>query len=158
MTTNENTTTRQSKADFYELPTQDRYNAMRSEEIMQELGYYASKKTISAEEDQNVLLGVRTLLARGLTTQQILKSSNKLENTEMKSEIFGRVNREGNVDILWVTDGESVTRFDETLPCIYPIGDSSYMSCYHEHAQGITLTRDDVEKLEIEIEEYDGRS
>ena len=65
----------------------------------------------------------------------------------MNTSIFGRINAEGNVDILHVEDGYPVTRIDAD---IYPVG--SDLSTRYEHPEGITLTKEDAEALGIEIE------
>ena len=70
----------------------------------------------------------------------------------IRSEIFGRTNQSGNVDILWLENGEAVNRIDEALPTVYPIGSS--VSAHHEHPNGIELTQEDAQKLGIEIEQH----
>ena len=67
---------------------------------------------------------------------------------EINSEIFGRVNAEGNVVILYTESGEAVTQLDSGL---HPVG--SDKSTRHEHAQGIILSRHDAETAEINIED-----
>ena len=66
---------------------------------------------------------------------------------EINSEIFGRVNAEGNVVILYTESGEAVTRLDSGL---HPVGSS--VSTRYEHPQGIILSRYDAETAEINIE------
>ncbi|TVL53722.1 hypothetical protein AYI98_00825 [Shewanella algae] len=70
----------------------------------------------------------------------------------MKNEIFGRIDENGNVIVLWAEDGEAVCRFEEDeMPIVYPV--DSGLSCYYEHAEGIVISREDAEKIGIEIEE-----
>jgi len=64
------------------------------------------------------------------------------------TDIFGRINNDGNVDILTVSDGEPVTRIDAN---VYPV--DSALSARYEHPAGITLTRADAGKIGIEIEQ-----
>ncbi|EAN2420134.1 hypothetical protein GUO57_004335 [Salmonella enterica] len=64
------------------------------------------------------------------------------------SEIFGRVNSEGNVAILYVEDGSAVTRLD--VDGVYPVG--SDLGTRYDHAAGIILSRTDAERLGIDIE------
>lgn len=68
----------------------------------------------------------------------------------MKNEIFGRIVENG-VAVLFAEDGEAVTRFDETMPVVYPVGSS--LCAQYEHAQGIVLSKEDAEKIGLEIEE-----
>ena len=63
------------------------------------------------------------------------------------NEMFGRVNAEGNVEVLFVESGELVTRIDENF---YPVG--SDLSVRYEHPEGITLTMDDAKSLGLDIE------
>lgn len=64
-----------------------------------------------------------------------------------KNEIFGRINNDGNVAILYAEDGAAVTRLDAN---VYPVG--SELSVRYEHPEGIVLTRSDAAKLGIKIE------
>ena len=61
--------------------------------------------------------------------------------------VFGRINPEGNVDVLDVETGEAVTRLDLA---VYPVG--SQLSARYDHAEGITLTLTDAEHIGLEIE------
>lgn len=63
-------------------------------------------------------------------------------------EIFGRIDSNGNVVVLYAEDGEVVTRIDEN---VYPVG-SSFGASY-EHPEGIVLSREDSDSLGIEIED-----
>ena len=67
------------------------------------------------------------------------------ENT---NEIFGRVDEDGNIMVLYASDGHAVTRLDED---VCPVG--SDLGCRYEHAGGIVLTRTNAEEMGIEIEE-----
>lgn len=60
---------------------------------------------------------------------------------------FGRINEDGNVDVLHAEDGMAATRLDAS---VYPVG--SDVSARYEHPAGIVLTRDDAAKLAIDIE------
>ena len=65
----------------------------------------------------------------------------------MKNQrVFGRINDNGNVDLLDYYTGESVTRY----PDCWPLG--SDLTGEYEHPEGISLTLEDAEKLKIEIE------
>lgn len=64
------------------------------------------------------------------------------------NEVFGRMNDNGNVDILYINDGDKVTRLN--VDGVYPV-DSS-LSTRYEHASGIILTVEDAKSLNIEIE------
>ena len=67
-------------------------------------------------------------------------------------EIFARLNKKGNYDILTIDEGESVTRIDyEGAKTICPI-DSSF-SIKYEHPKGIELSEYDVKRIGIEIEQ-----
>ncbi|EEL8285087.1 hypothetical protein DEI76_19000 [Salmonella enterica subsp. enterica serovar Agona] len=63
------------------------------------------------------------------------------------SEVFGRINAEGNVDVLYVEDGSDVTRLDAD---VFPVG--SDFGTRYDHPEGITLTREDAERIGIDIE------
>jgi len=64
-----------------------------------------------------------------------------------KPEYFGRINADGDVDLLHTSTGEAVTRLDAD---VYPVGSS--LSARYEHPQGIVLTRADAMRVGIEIE------
>lgn len=66
--------------------------------------------------------------------------------SDTHGEFFGRINEEGNVDVLHI-DGAAATRLDAS---VYPIG--SDVSARYEHPAGIVLSRTDAERLGIEIE------
>ena len=59
--------------------------------------------------------------------------------------MFARKNVDGNYDI-FENDGSVVTKINAN---VYPVG--SNFSAHYEHANGIALTADDVDKLNIEI-------
>jgi len=59
--------------------------------------------------------------------------------------MFARKNDDGNYDI-FENDGSAATKIDAN---VYPVGSS--FSARYEHADGIVLTADDVDKLNIEI-------
>ena len=63
--------------------------------------------------------------------------------------IFARLRTDGNYDIFWES-GEAVTQMPEVTG-VYAV--YSGFGIAYEHAGGIVLTIDDVEKLGIEIEE-----
>lgn len=65
------------------------------------------------------------------------------------NEVFGRINNDGYVDILYISDGERVTRLD--VAGVYPVGSPFSTRC-DEHKDGIVLTVEQCKKLNIEIE------
>jgi len=67
--------------------------------------------------------------------------------TDKFGSFFGRINSNGNVDVLHVEDGEAARRLDAS---VYPV--DSELSARYEHADGIELSVVDAEKLGIEIE------
>lgn len=64
------------------------------------------------------------------------------------NEVFGKLNSEGNVDILYINDGDKVTRLN--VDGVYPV--DSTLSTRYEHANGIVLTVEQCKLLNIEIE------
>jgi hypothetical protein len=64
----------------------------------------------------------------------------------MEEKVFGRMNEDGNVDLLHVEDGEAVTRYEGCWPL------NSELSGAYEHPAGIELSVEDAEELGIEIE------
>lgn len=62
--------------------------------------------------------------------------------------IFGRLNDDGNVMVLYTEDGVAVTSLDAN---VYPVG--SNLSARYEHVDGIVLSREDADQLGIEIED-----
>lgn len=67
------------------------------------------------------------------------------------SGMFGRMRRDGNVDILYMDDGDRVTSIDTPAGIsIYPVG--SNKSTKYEHPEGIVLTLSDARKLKLKIE------
>lgn len=67
--------------------------------------------------------------------------------SDENGEIFGRIDDNGNVMVLYAEDGWPVTRIDSS---VYPIG--SELGARYEHAEGIILSREDADSLGIEIE------
>ncbi|EHW5312806.1 hypothetical protein K3A10_003377 [Escherichia albertii] len=63
------------------------------------------------------------------------------------SEVFGRINSQGNVDILYADSGESVTRLDAD---VFPVG--SEFGVRYDHPEGIEITLADAKRIGIEIE------
>ena len=63
------------------------------------------------------------------------------------NEMFGRIDKNGNVAVLWKEDGEPVTRMDAN---VYPV--DSDLSVRYEHPEGIVLSVEDAEKIGIDIE------
>ncbi|EFB1900790.1 hypothetical protein Q6848_003964 [Escherichia coli] len=63
------------------------------------------------------------------------------------SESFGRINSEGNVDILYADSGESVTRLDAD---VFPV--SSESGARNDHHEGRKITLADARRIGIEIE------
>lgn len=64
------------------------------------------------------------------------------------NEVFGRMNDNDTVDILYINDGDRVTRLN--VDGVYPV--DSLFSTRHEHASGIVLTVEQCKALNIEIE------
>jgi hypothetical protein len=67
----------------------------------------------------------------------------------MEEKIFGRINASGNVVLLHWETGEAVTRYEGCWPLNSDLGGS------YEHPEGIELSREDAENLEIPIEGVD---
>jgi hypothetical protein len=65
---------------------------------------------------------------------------------DQHGEFFGRVNEDGNVDVLHA-DGSAATRMDCS---VYPIG--SDVSARYEHPAGITISQDDAKRIGLDIE------
>lgn len=63
------------------------------------------------------------------------------------ANMFGRINAEGNVDVLMIEDGAAVTRIDAN---VYPVG--SQLSARYEHPDGIVLTAADAKTTGLTIE------
>lgn len=69
----------------------------------------------------------------------------------MINTIFGRIHNDGeNIDVLFIESGEIVTRFDESIKTVYPVG--SDFSAYYEHPAGIVLTKADAANIGLGIE------
>ena len=68
----------------------------------------------------------------------------------MINNIFGRINTDGNVDVLDVDTGERVTRLEGCFN-VYPVGSS--LSAEYEHPQGIALSHSDACNIGIVIED-----
>ena len=67
------------------------------------------------------------------------------------SDMYGRVNSDNNIDVLWADDGSRVAKFEDNLPLVWPI--NSNVSAYHEHINGgIVITREDAAKMGLHIE------
>ena len=79
----------------------------------------------------------------------IEKTSPAVFEIPNEPEIFGRINGNGNDDLLHWESGEAVTRYAECWPL------NSDLSGSYEHAEGIELSREDAESLEIPIEGVD---
>lgn len=68
----------------------------------------------------------------------------------MINSIFGRINSDGNIDVLHET-GECVTRFDDSITGVYPV--DSNITANYEHPNGITLSKEDAVKIGLSIED-----
>lgn len=66
-----------------------------------------------------------------------------METVANKLNIFGRLNSNGDINILHVEDGAAVTRITEIT--VWPVG-SDFGSGY-EHPEGITVTIADAVRL-----------
>jgi hypothetical protein len=64
------------------------------------------------------------------------------------NEVYGLMREDGNVDILYINDGDRVTRLN--VEHVYPVG--SQLATTYCHAKGIVLTVEQCEELNIEIE------
>ena len=70
----------------------------------------------------------------------------------METEIFGRTNQNGNIDILWIESGEAVTRLSEKNATVYPVASS--LSAHYDHSSGIEVTLQDAKKIGIDVEQH----
>lgn len=68
----------------------------------------------------------------------------------MINTIFGRINNDGNVDVFFIESEEAVTRLDDSIATVYPIG--SDFDAKYEHTAGITLTKSDAASIGLGIE------
>lgn len=66
---------------------------------------------------------------------------------KVDDSIFGRMNENGDVDILDVDDGEAICRLDAN---VYPVGND--LSVRYEYSNGIVLSLADANLLGIKIE------
>jgi hypothetical protein len=57
---------------------------------------------------------------------------------------------ENGMAMIFNEDGTFCERFDDSMPCVYPVDRS--LSCYYEHSDGIVLTVDDAKFCGIEEE------
>jgi hypothetical protein len=76
------------------------------------------------------------------------KEDKTMSYQDENGKIFGRIDNNGNVIVLYAEEGEAVTWMDEN---VYPVGSS--LSVRYEHPEGIVLSREDADKLGIEIED-----
>jgi hypothetical protein len=67
--------------------------------------------------------------------------------TVLDDSMFGRINEDGNVDV-FNADGSAATRLDSR---VWPVG--SDLSGAYEHPAGITITREDAEKIQLTLED-----
>ena len=67
--------------------------------------------------------------------------------SDENGKIYGIENEDKHIVLLYVEDGEEVTRLDEN---VYTVG--SNVSAKYEHPAGIIIRREDAESLGIEIE------
>ncbi|WP_158784178.1 hypothetical protein [Pantoea sp. BAV 3049] len=63
------------------------------------------------------------------------------------SEVFGRINNSGTVDILFIDDGERVNQLNSD---VYPVGEC--LNARNYHSRGVVLSLGDAQKLGIIIE------
>jgi|AKYZ01.1.fsa_nt_gi hypothetical protein len=64
------------------------------------------------------------------------------------NEVFGRINAQGNVDVLYSETGEQVNRLD--VDGVYPVG--SEFSTHYDHAEGIVISVADANRIGLDIE------
>lgn len=76
-----------------------------------------------------------------------LNVAKSLAKEYLLAQVFGRMNGDGNVELLMVEDGSAVTRLDADL---YPV--DSDVSTRYEHPNGIVLSVDDAKRIGIAIE------
>ena len=63
---------------------------------------------------------------------------------------FGRINEEGDVDVLHIEDGAAATRMD--CSGVYPVGSDGSKSVCYEHPEGIVISRVDAARIGLRIE------
>lgn len=68
--------------------------------------------------------------------------------TALINEVFGRINAQGGVDVLYAETGERVTRLD--VDGVYPLG--SELSTRYDHAEGIVISQEDAARIGLDIE------
>ncbi len=68
------------------------------------------------------------------------------------NEVFGRMNEQGTVDILYIETGEPVTTLNADAMTSNHNAAPSARHCTYEHAEGIELTVKTAKSLGIEIE------
>ncbi|KQQ40483.1 hypothetical protein ASF61_06945 [Duganella sp. Leaf126] len=64
------------------------------------------------------------------------------------TNMFGRINAAGNVNVLHIEDGSAITRMKDIDA--WPVGSS--LSVDWEHPEGIELTIEDAERIGLIIE------
>jgi len=64
------------------------------------------------------------------------------------TEMFGRINDDGDVVMMHAESGELVTRYADLL--LWPVG--SHLSSHYEHPRGIAITLDVANAIGLEIE------
>jgi len=69
----------------------------------------------------------------------------------MSDDVFGRINEDGNVNVLYAECGTAVTRLNES---VWPVG--SEFGARYDHPGGIVLTLDDARKIGLTIEDEGG--
>jgi len=66
-----------------------------------------------------------------------------------KENMFYRINEDGNA-VIFLNNGEVVTKFNCDSPCVWPVG--SDVCGYYEHPEGIIISIADAKRLGIEKE------
>lgn len=74
--------------------------------------------------------------------------------TSADLELFGRIRPDGNVDVL-DADGCPATQIPTSMwwnvhPTVWPVG--SDLGIGYDHPEGIVLTREDAERIGLELE------
>lgn len=64
--------------------------------------------------------------------------------SDQYGEFFGRLNEDGNVDVLHVEDGAAATRLDCS---VYAIGSDGSQSVRYEHPEGIVISAADARRI-----------
>lgn len=70
--------------------------------------------------------------------------------SDKHGNFFGRLNEDGDVDVLHAEDGADATIMD--CRGVYPVGSDGSQSVRYEHADGIVISRADANRIGLRIE------